>query len=64
LAIAAADPYFYIDPSFPDAPDYQLYVSDGVSNQAAGAPEPALWLTMLLGFGGAGAALRRRPAVA
>ena len=47
----------YNDPAF-------TYV-DNISVTGAGAvPEPATWALMLLGFGGLGAALRRRAAIA
>jgi hypothetical protein len=47
-----ADPYFYIDPSFPDANQYSIIVSPGVGNaslQNSIVPEPPSLL--LLGVG-------------
>ena len=40
FASAFADPYFYIDPSFADANQYQLIFSDGVANSPISAPSP------------------------
>jgi hypothetical protein len=61
-----ADPVF----SFAEPVDgYSLSFSNGVGNSVvtdslAGVPEPASWALMIAGFGLAGAALRRRHAVA
>ena len=41
-----------------------VQVSRGGAPNPSGAPEPAVWALMLLGFGGAGAMLRRRREVA
>jgi hypothetical protein len=57
------DPIFRIDPSDPDAGLYTLTFSPGVVADRgfpSGAPEPAVWSVMLLGFAGLGAQLRRR----
>jgi hypothetical protein len=43
-------------------PDYEFWY--GFTVGAGGAPEPATWAMMLVGFGGLGATLRRRRAVA
>lgn len=56
----------YADPVFSFAAPtegYSLSFSDGIGNAApAGVPEPASWGLMLIGFGGLGAAIRRRRA--
>ena len=53
-----ADPYFFLTG---DAQGYSIITSDGVGNvPAGGVPEPAAWALMLLGFGAAGGAIRRR----
>lgn len=64
---AFAAPGTYSDVGFPvgtpgagNGAPATLTVSDG----AGGVPEPAAWTMMLLGFGGLGAALRRRRASA
>jgi hypothetical protein len=56
---AYVDPYFYIDPSTPDASAYSITLSDGVGNGLQGVPEPGAWALMLTGVGVAGAGLRR-----
>lgn len=43
--------------------DFNDFALTDIALTAAGVPEPATWATMLLGFGLAGAALRRRRAV-
>jgi hypothetical protein len=62
VADAFIDPYVFIDPDFLALhPDYAVIVSPGVGNTApGGAPEPAAWVLMALGFGGLGAVLRSR----
>ena len=58
---AFVDPYFSIDD--PNADQYSLVFSQGITNQAAvapGVPEPASWALMLGGFGLVGGALRAR----
>jgi hypothetical protein len=65
-ATAYIDPTIMIDPIFAKTDpnylsDFKLSISDGIGNGlVAGVPEPATWALMLLGFGGMGAALRRR----
>jgi hypothetical protein len=54
--------------SFADPPVASIFDSSGDVSFAsvflpAGVPEPATWAMMLLGFGAAGAMLRRRPSV-
>lgn len=67
---AFADPIISIDPSFASYdPDYlshySLEFSPGAGNSSAGTvPEPATWALMLIGFGGAGLAMRRRTGTA
>jgi hypothetical protein len=59
-AFASADPFIGIDLNLNLNPDlYTLRVSDGIANAVpSGAPEPAGWAMMLLGFGGLGAMAR------
>jgi hypothetical protein len=60
-ASAFADPYFYIDPTFLAAnPGYSVVLSPFAGNDPIGAPEPASWAVMVLGFAGLGAVLRGR----
>ena len=42
-ALAFADPYIFVDPSFPNANLYSIVVSPGVANQATAAPEPGMF---------------------
>lgn len=56
-AFASADPYIFVDPSFADAADYHVELSDGVAN--ALAPEPAMAFC-LPGLGIISLASRRR----
>ncbi len=39
-ATASADPFIFIDPSFPDAAEYSIVVASGASNAPAETPEP------------------------
>jgi hypothetical protein len=48
----------------PGATTYAVLGGDYLSTDAGGVPEPAAWALMLTGFGGLGAMLRRRRAVA
>jgi hypothetical protein len=50
-----------VDPMFTVPAGYTLELSPGIGN---GVPEPAAWTMMLVGVGGAGAALRRRRTLA
>ncbi len=60
-ASAAIDPYFFIDPTFQFANDFQLNFSDGITNSpVAAVPEPSTWVMMILGFCGLGFLARRR----
>ena len=45
------DPYFYIDPSFPDAQQYSILTSPGIGNIA---PEPTTLILLLAGLAGIG----------
>jgi hypothetical protein len=60
-ATAYIDPYFFIDPSTPDAGQYSIVTSFGIGNAEPGAvPEPSTWAMMLLGFLGLGWTGNRR----
>ena len=58
---ASIDPYFWIDPSFEYASDFQLVFSPGIGNDSA-VPEASSWAMILSGFAGLSAArfARRR----
>ncbi len=60
-AFASADPFFFVEPTNPNADLYSIRVSDGIANAApsTGVPEPATWAMLLLGFVGLGVAARR-----
>jgi MYXO-CTERM domain-containing protein len=47
IAIASADPYFSIDPSVPNADQYQILLSPGIGNSSVAAPGPAPGAGML-----------------
>ena len=61
---ASVDPIFAVAPGVANAGDYSFLFSDGIGNTpldaGGGVPEPSVWALVLLGFGGLGAALRRR----
>jgi hypothetical protein len=58
LASADADPYFYIDPTFPLASEFTLVISAGVGNSPlTGIPEPST--LAMLGAGALGFIFRR-----
>jgi PEP-CTERM motif-containing protein len=60
-AMASIDPFLSISPSCDCAGDFNLVLSDGITNDAPTVPEPATWTLMLLGFAGLGTtALYRR----
>jgi hypothetical protein len=64
---ASLDPTFAIAPGTANSGAYSFIFSDGIGNTApggGGVPEPSVWALMLIGFGGLGAALRRRRALA
>jgi hypothetical protein len=48
---AFIDPSYQIAPGTPDADQYTIYLSSGVSNTV---PEPSTWSMMLIGFAGLG----------
>jgi hypothetical protein len=63
----SVDPRIYVDPSFPNASDYQILLSDGIGNgipSTTGVPEPATWAMVLFGIGVVGVMARRRAWVA
>lgn len=60
-----ADLSAFVDPIFtiasPNADQYQLFFSSGVTNDiAAAVPEPSTWAMMILGFAGVGVMAYRR----
>jgi PEP-CTERM motif len=57
--IISIDPSFaLIDPTYQN--DYSIILSRGIGNAPDDVPEPVTWTLMLFGFGGIGAAVRRR----
>jgi hypothetical protein len=59
-ASAAIDPYFYIDPNYQFANDFQLNFSPGITNSVSAVPEPSTWAMLILGFAGVGFMAYRR----
>jgi hypothetical protein len=62
FATALADPYIYIDPSFTNASNYSIVVSQGIGNSPASAtaPEPASFVLVGIALCTAGLLRRRR----
>ena len=58
-ATASIDPFIFVDPSFANAGDYTITVSDGVAN-APPVPEPSAWALSLACLGALGAVRSRR----
>ena len=58
LANATLGPFFYVDPSFPNADQYSIVVSAGIGN--APVPELSSWTLLLFGFAGLGCAGYRK----
>jgi hypothetical protein len=58
-ASAQIDPFIRIDPSFPNAADYEITVAGGVGN-ALPVPEPSVLALLLAGLGGLSTAARLR----
>ena len=52
-ASAFIDPFFFVDPSFPDAQQYSILTSPGIGNIAP-VPEPPTWMMLLTGMAGLG----------
>jgi hypothetical protein len=59
---AFADPHIFLDPQFAQKADYQLRLSDGVSNALGPVPEPGTAAMMGVGLAGVAGALTRRRA--
>jgi hypothetical protein len=59
-SFAMVDPKIFVDPSFPNASQYQIVLSSGVVNGLP-TPEPSAWALLLTGFAALGGTLRRRP---
>ena len=57
---AFADPHIFLDPQFPQNAQYQLRLSDGVSNALGPIPEPGTAALMGVGLAGLAGALTRR----
>ena len=53
-ASGSIDPYFYIDPTFPDESLYSILTSDGVGNSAPITPAPAALPLFAGGLGALG----------
>ena len=53
---------FIFRPGVADAKQFRLQLADDGGNDPGGGavPEPASWAMMIVGFGGVGAAMRRR----
>jgi hypothetical protein len=51
---ASADPFIFVDPSFANASDYSIIVSDGVANAASATPLPAALPLFATGLGALG----------
>ena len=66
VPLFSADPYIFVDPTFPNASDYSIIVSDGVVNvpPAAATPLPATLPLFASGLGAFGLLARRRKRVA
>jgi hypothetical protein len=53
-ALAAADPFFGIDPNTPNFAGYSFQFSPGLLDGVSAVPEPSTWAMMILGFAGIG----------
>ena len=52
-ASAYNDPFFFIDPSVPNAAQYSILTSPGIGNSPV-VPEPSTWMMLLTGMAGLG----------
>jgi hypothetical protein len=59
-AFASADPYIFVNPSFADAADYSIIVSDDVGNSLATTPLPTALPLLATGLGALGLLRWRR----
>ena len=64
INMAVATGYDTFFAQFRDDPSFEAFGGFSVSENAVSAPEPASWVTIILGLGALGGAVRRRRALA